>query len=48
MSSPPDNAVEVIGTMLRENEAGARLAISMQADVLGGFVQLTITISRAE
>ncbi len=46
MAGPPDNAVGAIATMLRENEAGDRLAINMQANELGGFVRLTITISR--
>jgi len=47
MAGPPDNAIGSMGTMLRENTAGDRLTINMQANELGGFVKLTITISRA-
>jgi len=47
MAGSPDNAVEAIATMLRKNEAGDRLAINMQTNELGGFIRLTITISRA-
>jgi hypothetical protein len=47
MAGPPDNAVGFIATMLRENSDGDRLAINMQFNELGGFVILTITISRA-
>jgi hypothetical protein len=47
MAGPPDNAVASIATMLRENAAGDRLAINMQANELGGFVRINITISRA-
>jgi hypothetical protein len=47
MAGPPDNAVGFIATMLRENSAGDRLAINMQFNELGGFVFLTISISRA-
>lgn len=46
LSGPPDNAIGSIGTMLRENVAGDRLTINMQSNVVGGFVKLTITISR--
>ena len=47
MAGPPDNAVGNIATMLRENTAGDRLAINMQFNELGGFVILTISVSRA-
>lgn len=47
LAGPPDNAVAAIATMLRENAAGDRLAINMQANELGGFVIVNITISRA-
>ena len=47
MARPPDTAVGAIATMLRENAAGDRLAINMQANELGGFVRVNITISRA-
>jgi hypothetical protein len=47
MAGPPDNAISAIATMLRENADGDRLAINMQANELGGFVIITITISRA-
>jgi len=47
MAGPSDNAVAYIATMLRENAAGDRLAINMQFNELGGFVILSITISRA-
>lgn len=46
LSGPPDNAIGSMGTMLRENVAGDRLTINMQANVVGGFVKLTITITR--
>ena len=48
MAGPADNAVASIATMLRENAAGDRLAINMQRNDLGGFVRITITISRAD
>jgi len=48
LAGPPDNAVGSIATMLRENADGDRLAINMQANDLGGFVRITITISRAD
>jgi hypothetical protein len=48
MAGPPDNAIGSIGTMLRENAAGDRLAINMQGNKLGGFVRLTITVSRMD
>lgn len=48
LAGPPDNVVASIATMLRENVAGDRLAINMQANNLGGFVRLTLTISRAD
>ena len=48
LAGPPDNAVGSIATMLRENADGDRLAINMQANELGGFVRITITISRAD
>lgn len=47
LAGPPDNAVASIATMLRENAVGDRLAINMQANELGGFVRVNITISRA-
>jgi len=47
LAGPPDNAVASIATMLRENAAGDRLAINLQANELGGFVRVNITISRA-
>ena len=47
MAGPPDNAVGFIATMLRKNVAGDRLAINMQFNELGGFVILSIAISRA-
>jgi hypothetical protein len=46
LSGPPDNAIGSIGTMLRENVAGDRLTINMQSNEVGGFVKLTIVISR--
>lgn len=48
MAGPPDNAIGSIGTMLRENAAGDRMAINMQFNQVGSFVRLTITISRVE
>jgi hypothetical protein len=47
LAGPPDNAVASIATMLRENADGDRLAINLQANELGGFVRVNITISRA-
>jgi hypothetical protein len=44
----PDNIIGSIATMLRFNPAGDRLAINMQANEVGGFVNLTLTISRVE
>ncbi len=48
LAGPPDNAIGSIGTMLRENTTGDRLAINMQYNKLGGFVRLTITVSRVD
>jgi hypothetical protein len=48
MAGPPDNVVASIATMLRENANGDTLAINMQANDLGGFVRVTITISRSD
>ena len=48
MAGPPDNAISNIATMLRENADGDRLAVNMQYNELGGFVILTITVSRAD
>lgn len=48
LSGPPDNAIGSIGTMLRVNAEGDQLAINMQANQLGGFVKLTITIARGK
>ena len=48
MAGPPDNAIKSIGTMLRENAVGDRLAINLQRNELDGVVRLTITISRAD
>lgn len=44
----PDNIIGSIATMLRFNPAGDRLAINMQANEVGGFVRLTLTISRID
>ncbi len=48
MLGTPDNSVGAIDKMLHENENGDRLAIDMQANELGGFVRLAITISRSQ
>ncbi len=48
MAGPADNVMSFIGTMLRENVAGDRLAINLQGNDLGGFVILTISISRVD
>jgi hypothetical protein len=48
MLGTPDNTVGAIDKMLRENDDGDRLAIDIQANELGGFVCLIITISRAQ
>lgn len=47
MAGPPDNAVGVIATMLRENEAGDRLTVNMQENSDAGFVQVTVQVARA-
>lgn len=46
MAGPPDNAVGVIATMLRENESGDRLTINMQENSDAGFVRVTAQIVR--
>lgn len=48
IAGPPDSAIGAIATMLRENAAGDRLAINMQANEIGGFIRLTITITRVD
>lgn len=48
IAGPPDNVIGLIATMLRENEVSDRLAINMQANELGGFVLLTITVNRVQ
>jgi hypothetical protein len=44
----PDISLEQMGTMLRQKENGDRVAINMQKNALGGFVFVTITVSRAQ
>lgn len=46
-AGPPDTAVGSIATMLRRNEAGDQLSISMQENKLGGFIRVTLTVNRA-
>ena len=46
IAGPADTAVGSIGTMLRENTSGDRLAINLQGNEVGGFVRLNITIHR--
>ena len=46
LAGPPDSAVGAMGTMLRENEAGDRLTINMQANVNAGFVSVIIQVIR--
>jgi hypothetical protein len=46
MAGPPDSGLGAIATMLRENEAGDRLTINMQANEVGGFVSVTIVVIR--
>ena len=48
LAGPPDNVIGAIATMLRENEVMDTLAINMQANELGGFVDVTITVSRVQ
>lgn len=48
MAGPPDSAVGSIATMLRKNQAGDNLTVNMQENKLGGFVQVTIQITRAQ
>ena len=44
----PDTVVGSMGSLLRQKENGDRLSISMQKNQLGGFVVVTITLSRAQ
>jgi hypothetical protein len=46
LAGPPDSAVGAMGTMLRENEAGDRLTINMQANVNAGFVSVIVQVIR--
>lgn len=46
LAGPPDSAIGAMGTMLRENEAGDRLTINMQANVNAGFVSVIIQVIR--
>ena len=48
IAGPADTAVGSIGTMLRENTNGDRLAINLQGNEVGGFVRLNITIHRVK
>ena len=48
LAGPPDNAIGTIGTMLRENAAGDRLAINLHFNQVGGFVRLMMRINRFE
>ena len=45
--SSPDTALGAMATLLRENDAGDRLSISMQKNDLGGFVSITVAVQRA-
>ena len=42
----PDSAVGNIATMLRQNEAGNRMAINIQYNQLGDFVTIAMSITR--
>ena len=42
----PDTSLGSMAALLREKESGERVTISMQSNQLGGFVVVTISISR--
>lgn len=44
----PDTVVGAMASLLREKEIGDRVTISMQKNQLGGFVVVTISISREQ
>jgi len=46
MAGPPDNAVGVIATMLREDANGDRLTVNMQENSDAGFVRVTAQVAR--
>jgi hypothetical protein len=46
-TNSPDTAVGSIATLIRKNEAGDQISINMQANELGGFVRVTVTVGRA-
>lgn len=43
-TNSPDAAVGSMATMLRENADGDRITINMQANQLGGFVRISISV----
>lgn len=43
-TNSPDAAVGSMATMLRENAEGDRITINMQANQLGGFVRISISV----
>lgn len=47
MAGPPDNAVGVIATMLREDENGDRLTVNMQENADAGFVRVNAQVARS-
>lgn len=46
-TNSPDTVVAALASLLRENEAGDNMSISMQANELGGFVRITISVNRS-
>jgi hypothetical protein len=47
LAGPQDSALASIAAMLRENQDGDRMTINMQANQLGGFVKVNISVVRA-
>jgi hypothetical protein len=47
LAGPPDSAIGAMATMLRENAGSDRMTINMQANELGGFINITLQVSRS-
>jgi hypothetical protein len=47
-TNSPDTNVGSVASMLRRNEAGDQMSITMQANELGGFVRVTVSVNRSQ
>lgn len=47
-TSSPDTVVASIASLVRQNDAGDRIVLNLQANQLGGFVTISISVTRAK